>query len=156
MPFGRTSQDLQMNLISFLAIHETSNVENNLFYQNGSKLNIICSRKVHKNSDEFAEEIGLSTYSLIRSHKFSETQNSFFKSDLAIRSTEHLCLSSRHFTLSHHLFRLLLPIKHEVSKIHTPQSQFWNFRTSWQKPSPRPRGEEPYTCLITEVAYMYI
>ena len=39
-----------MNLMLFLAIHETSNVVNKLFYQNGSTLNLICSRKVHQNS----------------------------------------------------------------------------------------------------------
>ena len=50
VPLGRIAQDLQMNLMLFLAIHETSNVVNKLFYQNGSTLNLICSRKVHQNS----------------------------------------------------------------------------------------------------------
>ena len=50
VPLGRIAQDLQMNLMLFLAIHETSKVVNKLFYQNGSTLNLICSRKVHQNS----------------------------------------------------------------------------------------------------------
>ena len=50
VPLGRIAQDLQMNLMLFLAIHETSNVVNKLFFQNGSTLNLICSRKVHQSS----------------------------------------------------------------------------------------------------------
>ena len=46
--YGLGNQDLQMNLMIFPAIHETSNVVNK--YQNGSTLKLISSRKVHQSS----------------------------------------------------------------------------------------------------------